>query len=81
MRKFLISLGILIVILYAGLHAVVASSPIQRRVLSEIQRVLAEHGIEVSMESIELSAFAPRLYLNRVIVKTTPKAEIQLEHP
>jgi translocation and assembly module TamB len=81
MRKVLGFIIVLLLVGYAVLHAVVASSPIQRKVLAEIQKALATQGIEISIESIDVSAFAPRIYLNRVVARTNPKAEVQLEHP
>jgi translocation and assembly module TamB len=67
--------------LYLTLHLILGSSPVQRRVVQEISRVLASYGFELSIESIEFSALTPKIYLNRVTLRSTPKAEIQLPRP
>jgi translocation and assembly module TamB len=81
MRKVLIALVIGFAVIYGLLHVVLASGPVQRKILKEITAALASQGIEVSIESIELSFFAPRIYLNRVSITTTERAEIQFDHP
>lgn len=80
-KKALIVFAVGIAVLYGLLHVVLASSPVQRKILKEITGALAGQGIEVSIESIELSFFSPRIYLNRVTIATTAQAEIQFEHP
>lgn len=67
--------------LYFGLHLALGSSPVQRRVLAELQKALAEFGIDLKIESIEFSAFSPKIYLNRVTLTTTSKAPLRLEEP
>jgi len=81
MRKVLIGLVIGFAVIYGLLHVVLASGPVQRKILKEITAALESQGIEVSIESIELSFFAPRIYLNRVSITTTERAEVQLDHP
>lgn len=81
MKKVLFFLALSLVITYGALHVVLASSPVQHRILAEIRSALSAQGIDVSIESIDLSFFVPRIYLNRVTVTTNPEAEIQLEQP
>ncbi|NBT57778.1 hypothetical protein EBT16_03235, partial [bacterium] len=81
MKKVLLTIGASLVVLYGLLHVIIASGPVQKRVLKEITTTLAGLGIEVTIESIDLSFFSPKIYLNRVSINTTSKAEIQLEHP
>lgn len=81
MRKVFSRIGLVIAGLYLILHAILASSPVQKRVLQEVSEALAQFGLTLEIESIEFSAFAPRLYLNRVTLGTTPKAIVQLEEP
>ncbi|NBV50978.1 hypothetical protein EBR78_07145, partial [bacterium] len=81
MKKILFFLALSLVIAYGALHVVLASSPVQHKILAEIRSALSAQGIDVAIESIDLSFFVPRLYLNRVTVTTNPKAEIQLEQP
>ena len=81
MRKVLIALVIGFAVIYGLLHVVFASGPVQRKLLKEITAALSSQGIEVSIESVELSFFAPRIYLNRVSITTTERAEVQFDHP
>lgn len=80
-KKVFISFCVGLAVLYGLLHVVLASGPVQRRALKEITAALASQGIEVSVESIEFSFFAPRLYLNRVSISTTDRAEVHLDQP
>jgi len=66
---------------YLVLHLVLGSSPIQRRVLAEVRAELARYGLDLEIESIEFSAFAPRIYLNRVKLSARPQSEIPLPEP
>lgn len=79
-RSFLIFV-LTILGLYVALHLVLGSSPVQRRVLTEIRQALAQFGIDLKIESIEFSALSPKIYLNRVTISTTPKAAVQLPEP
>jgi len=81
MKKTFLFLAAGFVLIYGTLHLVLASGPVQKRILSELRSALAAQGIEIEIESIEFSFFAPRIYLNRVSVSTAAKSEIQLEHP
>ncbi|MBY0371264.1 translocation/assembly module TamB [bacterium] len=81
MRKFVLTLTFFFIGLYAVLHLILGSSPVQRRVVAELQAVLTDFGIVLQMESIEFSAFSPKIYLNRVHLETTPKAKFQLTEP
>jgi len=74
---FLVTLGAL----YFGLHLALGSSPVQRRVLAELREALSEFGIDLKIESIEFSAFSPKIYLNRVTLSTTQKSPVQLAEP
>lgn len=67
--------------LYWLLHLVLASSPVQSRVVEEIRKALSRFGFHLEIESIEFSAFTPKIYLNRVTLSATPKAEIPLPVP
>ncbi len=67
--------------LYGVLHLVLGSSPVQKRVVAELQALLQEYGLNLEMESIEVSAFSPKVYLNRVRLSPTPKAKIDLKEP
>ena len=81
MKKALIFLGGGVLVLYALLHLILASGPVQKKILGELRAALESKGIEIGIESIEFSFFAPRIYLNRVTVKTNAKSEIQILHP
>ena len=81
MRKTFFILSGLFAGAYLLLHLALGSSPVQRWVLDEIQKALAKYGMELNIESIEFSAFTPKLYLNRVKLSTTPRAIIQLNTP
>lgn len=81
MRKFFARLGMFVAALYLVLHIILASSPVQKRVFSEVSQALAQFGLTLEIESIEFSAFAPRIYLNRVTLGTTSKAVVQLDEP
>ncbi len=67
--------------LYLGLHLALGSSPVQHRVVEEIRKALSAYGIDLQIESIEFSAFTPKIYLNRVTLRSLPHAKIQLVHP
>lgn len=67
--------------LYLILHLILASQPVQRRVLDEIQKALAGSGLELKIESIEFAAFAPKIYLNRVTIKTLKTAPVVFPNP
>jgi hypothetical protein len=81
MRKTLFIFFLVLAGAYLCLHLALGSSPVQRWVLAEIQKTLSKYGIELNIESIEFSAFTPKLYLNRVKLSTTPRAIIQLNTP
>jgi translocation and assembly module TamB len=81
MKKVFTSFLILIGGLYFTLHLLLGSSPVQKRVLNEIRSALYELGIDLDIESIEFSAFRPRIYLNRVTLKPTSKLDIPLPEP
>ena len=77
-----------IVILVSGIlgalilvQLVISSSPFQRKILKKISDSLASEGFEISIESVDVAFFAPRIYLNRVVIKTNEKAQIELENP
>src|ERR1041385_6910241 len=67
--------------LYLVLHLILGSSPVQRRVLEEVRTALARFGLDLKIESIEFSAFSPKLYLNRVTLSSTPHAIISFPEP
>jgi hypothetical protein len=50
-------------------------------VLDEIQKALAGSGLELKIESIEFAAFAPKIYLNRVTIKTNQSAPVVFPNP
>ncbi len=81
MRKFVLTLLFIALGAYAALHLILGSSPVQRRVVAELQEVLAEYGLVLHMESIEFSALSPKIYLNRVQLESKPKAKIELSEP
>jgi autotransporter translocation and assembly factor TamB len=81
MRKGFFTLIMVILGLYLGLHLVLGSSPIQRRVVEEIRRVLLEYGFDLQIESIEFSALTPKIYLNRVTLTALPRSGIPMTHP
>lgn len=67
--------------LYACLHVVVASSPVQKRLFEEIRQALLKFGLDLQIESVQFSAFVPRFYLNRVTLGTTKDAPVQFPEP
>jgi translocation and assembly module TamB len=81
MRRFVLILFFLFASLYAALHLALGSSPVQKRVVKELQDLLREFGVTLQMESIEFSAFAPKIYLNRVKLEASPKTGIDLSEP
>jgi translocation and assembly module TamB len=81
MKKFFLILFLLLAFLYGVLHIVLGSSPLQKRVVAELQDVLKEYGVSLEMESIEFSAFAPKIYLNRVKLGFSAKSGIVLGEP
>lgn len=81
MRRFTLYILVLGILGYGALQLVFSSTAVQRRLLSELQATLSGFGIDLQMESIELSGFPPRLYLNRVRLSTKPEAPIQLVEP
>ena len=81
MRKVVLTFTFVLIGLYAVLHLILGSSPVQRRVVAELQAVLNDFGVVLHMESIEFSAFAPKIYLNRVKLEATAKSRIQLDEP
>ncbi len=81
MRKFVLSLLFVFLGLYVLLHLALGSSPVQKRVVAELQQILTEYGLKLQMESIEFSALSPKIYLNRVQLDSTPKSKIHLNEP
>ncbi len=67
--------------LYWALHLALGSSPVQQRVVEEITKALEKYGFNLKIESIEFSAFSPKVYLNKVTISSNPNAEINLEVP
>lgn len=67
--------------LYLGLHLVLGSSPVQKRVLAGLQAELAKFDLDLQMEGIEFSPFSPKIYLNQVTLTAGPRALINLPHP
>ncbi len=63
------------------LHLVLATSYVQNRVLQEVKTVVNPLGIELNIESIEFALFSPRIYLNRVKLRTNLLAMIQIPKP
>src|SRR4051794_12051289 len=81
MQRGLLTFLLVVLGLYFALHLALGSSPVQARVLSELRAVLAKYGLDLEMESIEFSAFSPKIYLNRVTLTARPKALISLPEP
>ncbi|MEZ4751581.1 MAG: translocation/assembly module TamB domain-containing protein [Bdellovibrionota bacterium] len=81
MRKGIFIFICVVAGLYWAVHLALGSSPVQQRVLEEIRKALAQYGFNLEIESIEFSAFSPKIYLNRVTLSTTPQAEIALDVP
>ncbi len=81
LRKALFYSGLVFVILYAVTHLLLASSPVQNKVLIELKLALKDLGIDIEMESFEFATFSPKLYLNRVTLNTNAKAEVTLAEP
>ncbi len=81
MRRAIVILFLFLLGLYGLLHLVLGSSPVQKRVVAELQLVLAEFGVSLEMESIEFSALSPKVYLNRVKLESKPGAKLHLESP
>jgi translocation and assembly module TamB len=81
MKKGLFTFVMVMLGLYLTLHLVLGSSPVQRRVVDEIRRALSGYGLDLQIESIEFSAFTPKIYLNRVTLRSLPKSKISLPNP
>lgn len=81
MKKTFFRLLLIVSAVYLVLHLCLASSPVQKRVVEEVRKGLAEFGLDLKIESIEFSAFAPKIYLSRVELSSTPTAEIALPNP
>jgi len=62
-------------------HLVLASSYVQSRILKEIKTIVTPLGLYLNIESIDVSFFSPRIYLNKVSLKTSPEAMVQLPNP
>jgi TamB, inner membrane protein subunit of TAM complex len=58
-----------------------ASSYIQGRLLASIRQVVEPLGIQLNIESVEVSLLLPKVYLNRVVLRTKPNAAIPLPEP
>ena len=54
---------------YLVAYFILASRPFQQKVFSEVRTALQRYGVDLHVESVEFSPFAPRLYLNRVSVQ------------
>lgn len=81
MKKIFLFLGGSALLTVGALHLVVSSGPVQKRILDKIKAALAGQGIEISIESVDFSFLSPRIYLNRVTLRTNERAEVQLEKP
>jgi hypothetical protein len=81
MRRTFGIAGLFLLGLYVCLHLLLASGPVQRRVLQEVQSALSSYGIDFEMESIEFSGIFPKLYLNRVKLNTKPGSSFELPEP
>lgn len=81
MRRTLVILLSVLLGLYVLLHLLLGSSPVQKRVLSEIRTALSAYGIDLQIESIEFSALTPKIYLNRVTLSTNSRALLKLPTP
>ncbi len=77
MRRFFVGLIVALVSAYVLLHVVLGSTPVQRRIISEMQMQLKALGLDLKIESIEFSALFPRIYLNRVTVLADDKGKFQ----
>lgn len=81
MRRTAAILGLCLLAGYVCLHLVLASGPVQRRVLKEVQSALAQYGVDFEMESIEFSGIFPKLYLNRVKINAKGGSALELPEP
>ena len=81
MRKGIFIFFCTIAALYWVLHLALGSSPVQQRVVEEIRKALASFGLTLDIESIEFSAFTPKIYLNKVTLSSQPKAKIKFDVP
>lgn len=81
MRKGFFTFIATVVGLYLVLHLVLGSSPVQKRIVEEVRKELEAFGLELNIESIELSYFTPKIYLNRVTLKAGPHAKVPLPEP
>lgn len=81
MKRGLFILVVLLGGLYAVLHLVLGSQPVQKRVLDELRRELAKYGLDLDIESIEFSALTPKIYLNRVTLRARKGSPIPMTQP
>lgn len=81
MRKTFLTIVLIVAGIYFLLHLILGSSPVQKWVLGQLTDTLSRYGIVLKIDSIEFSAFSPKLYLNRVSLSTTRKAIVYLENP
>ncbi len=77
MRRFLFGLALTLITAYVLLHVVLGSTPVQRRVISEMRAQLKTLGLDLKIESIEFSALFPRIYLNRVTVLASDEGKFK----
>lgn len=78
MKRILIRTGIALLLVYAAIHALLASHPVQQYIVGQIRSALYSEGLDLTIESVDVSAFIPRLYLSRVTLSSTPQFPIQL---
>jgi translocation and assembly module TamB len=81
MRRAAAIIGLLLSGAYVCLHLVLASGPVQRRVLKEVKEALSNYGVAFEMESIEFSGIFPKLYLNRVKINAKEGSTLELPEP
>ncbi len=81
MKRFAFKLFLVLAGGYFLLNLVFASSWVQHRIIREVKTLAEPQGIQLSIDNIDISLLMPKIYLNRVSLKTTPKALLSLANP
>ena len=81
MKRLSFKLFLFFLAAYFLLTLVFASSAVQNKIKAELVSLTEPQGIQLNFENIDVSFITPKIYLNKVSLKTNSKSLVELPDP
>ncbi|NBY20089.1 hypothetical protein EBQ74_07565 [bacterium] len=78
MKRSLFKIFLGLGLLYFVLNLLFSSSWVQDFILTEVRKLAEPQGVQINIAQVEVSLPIPKIYLNKVTLRTSPQSPIQL---